>query len=81
MTHVPCKGSAGQMIPALMSNEGQFMFINLGNSPSRIRGGRINALATSSPTPSGTARCADGRGSGYPGMGANGMKETNEEIE
>ena len=30
MTHVPYKGGAGQMIPAIMGNEIQFMFITLG---------------------------------------------------
>jgi tripartite-type tricarboxylate transporter receptor subunit TctC len=50
MTHVPYKGGAGQMIPAIMGNEIQFMFINLGNTLSHIRAARIKALATSWPT-------------------------------
>ena len=50
MTHVPYKGGAGQMIPAIMGNEVQFMFINLASSLSNIRAGRIKALATTWPT-------------------------------
>lgn len=50
MTHVPYKGGAGQMIPAIMGNEIQFMFINLGSSIAQVRAGRIKALATSWPT-------------------------------
>ena len=72
MTHVPYKGGAGQMIPALMGNEVQFMFINLGNSLPQIRAGRIKALATSWPTrrpelPD-VPTVAE---AGYPGMGTN----------
>jgi tripartite-type tricarboxylate transporter receptor subunit TctC len=72
MTHVPYKGGAGQMIPALMSNEVQFMFINLGNTISHIKAGRIKALATSWPTrrpelPD-VPTVAE---AGYPGMGTN----------
>lgn len=72
MTHVPYKGGAGQMIPAIMSNEVQFMFINLGNTLSHIRAGRIKALATSWPTR--RAELPDVptvAESGYPGMGTN----------
>ena len=50
MTHVPYKGGAGQMIPAIMGNEVQFMFINLASSLSNIRAGRIKPLATTWPT-------------------------------
>ena len=50
MTHVPYKGGAGQMVPAIMGNEVQFMFINLGSTISHIRANRIKALATSWPT-------------------------------
>lgn len=49
MTHVPYKGGAGQMIPAIMGNEVQFMFINMASSISNIRAGRIKALAITSP--------------------------------
>ncbi len=43
MTHVPYKGGAGQMIPAIMGNEVQFMFINMASSLPNIRAGRIKA--------------------------------------
>jgi tripartite-type tricarboxylate transporter receptor subunit TctC len=72
MTHVPYKGGAGQMIPAIMSNEVQFMFINMGNSLSHIRAGRIKALATSWPTR--RAELPDlptVAEAGFPGMGTN----------
>lgn len=72
MTHVPYKGAAGQMIPALMSNEVQFMFINLGNSLPQIRAGRIKALAASwltrRPELPDVPTVAE---AGYPGMGTN----------
>jgi tripartite-type tricarboxylate transporter receptor subunit TctC len=72
MTHVPYKGGAGQMIPAIMGNEIQFMFINLGNTISHVKAGRIKALATSWPTrrpelPD-LPTVAE---AGYPGMGTN----------
>jgi tripartite-type tricarboxylate transporter receptor subunit TctC len=72
MTHVPYKGGAGQMIPALMGNEVQFMFINLGSTLSQIRAGRIKALATSwpmrRPELPDVPTVAE---AGYPGMGTN----------
>src|SRR5688572_2683693 len=50
MTHVPYKGGAGQMLPAIIGNEIQFMFINMASSIQNIRAGRIKALATTWPT-------------------------------
>jgi tripartite-type tricarboxylate transporter receptor subunit TctC len=50
MTHVPYKGGAGQMIPAIIGNEVQFMFVNMATAIQNIRTGRIKALATSWPT-------------------------------
>jgi tripartite-type tricarboxylate transporter receptor subunit TctC len=50
MTHIPYKGGAGQMIPAIMGNEIQFMFINMASSLPNIRAGRIKPLATTWPT-------------------------------
>lgn len=72
MTHVPYKGGAGQMIPAIMGNEVQFMFINLASSLSNIRVGRIKPLAITTPArhpelpnvPTTTE-------SGFPGVGTN----------
>ena len=72
MTHVPYKGGAGQMIPAIMGNEVQFMFINMASSLPNIRAGRIKPLATTWPTrrpelPN-VPTVAE---SGYPGFGTN----------
>jgi tripartite-type tricarboxylate transporter receptor subunit TctC len=72
MTHVPYKGGAGQMIPAIMGNEVQFMFINMASSISNIRAGRIKPLAITTdkrrpelPQVPTTAE------SGFPGVGTN----------
>ena len=72
MTHIPYKGGAGQMIPALMGNEIQFMFINMASSIQNVRAGRIKALATTWPTrrpelPN-VPTVAE---AGYPGYGTN----------
>jgi tripartite-type tricarboxylate transporter receptor subunit TctC len=72
MTHVPYKGGAAQMIPAIMGNEVQFMFINMASSLPHIRTGRIKPLAITTPerrpelpnVPT-TAK------SGFPGVGTN----------
>ena len=72
MTHVPYKGGAGQMIPALMGDEIQFAFINLASSLPQIRAGRMKALATTAP-----ARLPELPNvptiaeQGYPGIGTN----------
>jgi tripartite-type tricarboxylate transporter receptor subunit TctC len=72
MTHVPYKGGAGQMIPAIMGNEVQFMFINMASSLPHIRTGRIKPLAITTekrrpelPEVPTTAE------SGFPGVGTN----------
>ena len=71
-THIPYKGGAGQMIPAIMGNEIQFMLINMASSLSNIKAGRIKALAVTT-----TARHAElpnvptTTEMGYPGMGTN----------
>jgi tripartite-type tricarboxylate transporter receptor subunit TctC len=49
-THVPYKGGAAQMLPAIMGNEIQFMFINLASSLPHIKAGRFKPLATTWPT-------------------------------
>lgn len=71
-THIPYKGGAGQMIPAIMGNEIQFMEINLASSLSNIKAGRIKALAVITterrpelPDVPTTAEM------GYPGIGTN----------
>lgn len=71
-THVPYKGGAGQMIPAIMGNEVQFMLVNMASSLSNIKAGRIKALAVTTaerhpelPNVPTTAEM------GYAGMGTN----------
>lgn len=72
MTHVPYKGGAGQMIPAIMGNEVQFMFINMASSISNIRAGRIKPLAITTaerrPELPNVPTTAE---SGFPGVGTN----------
>jgi tripartite-type tricarboxylate transporter receptor subunit TctC len=72
MTHVPYKGGAGQMIPAIMGNEVQFMFINMASSLPNIKAGRIKALATTwperRPELPNVPTVAE---AGYPGYGTN----------
>jgi tripartite-type tricarboxylate transporter receptor subunit TctC len=50
MTHVPYKGGAGQMIPALISNETQFAFLNIASTIGQMKTGRLKPLTTSWPT-------------------------------
>jgi tripartite-type tricarboxylate transporter receptor subunit TctC len=72
MTHVPYKGGAGQMIPAIMGNEVQFMFINMASSLPHIRTGRIKPLAITTekrrPELPDVPTTAE---SGFPGVGTN----------
>ena len=72
MTHVPYKGGAGQMIPAIIGNEVQFMFINMASSLPHIKSGRIKPLAITTdkrrpelPNVPTTAEA------GFPGVGTN----------
>jgi tripartite-type tricarboxylate transporter receptor subunit TctC len=50
VTHIPYKGGAGQMLPALMSGEVQLSFINLASTLPQIKAGKIKAIATTMPT-------------------------------
>jgi tripartite-type tricarboxylate transporter receptor subunit TctC len=72
MTHIPYKGGAGQMIPAIMGNEVQFMFINMASSLPHIRSGRIKPLAITTekrrPELPNVPTTAE---SGFPGVGTN----------
>jgi tripartite-type tricarboxylate transporter receptor subunit TctC len=45
MTHVPYKGGAGQILPALITNEVQITFINLSSALPHVRAGKIRAIA------------------------------------
>ncbi|TMH17513.1 MAG: tripartite tricarboxylate transporter substrate binding protein [Betaproteobacteria bacterium] len=71
-THVPYKGGAAQMLPALMSGEVQVSFINLASTGEQIKAGRLKALATTMPT-----RLAELPNvptmaeQGFPGIGTN----------
>jgi tripartite-type tricarboxylate transporter receptor subunit TctC len=48
-THIPYKGGASQMLPALMTGEVQVAFINLASTIEQIRAGRLKAIATTMP--------------------------------
>jgi tripartite-type tricarboxylate transporter receptor subunit TctC len=49
LTHVPYKGGAGQMMPALISGETQVAFINLSSALPHVRAGKLRAIATTAP--------------------------------
>jgi tripartite-type tricarboxylate transporter receptor subunit TctC len=49
-THIPYKGGAAQMLPALMTGEVQVAFINLSSTIEQIKAGRLKVLATTMPT-------------------------------
>ena len=71
-THIPYKGGAGQMLPALMTGEVQVSFINLASTIEQIKAGRLKAIATTMP-----ARLAELPNvptmaeQGFPGIGTN----------
>jgi tripartite-type tricarboxylate transporter receptor subunit TctC len=71
-THIPYKGGAGQMVPALLSGEVQVAFINLASTGEQIKAGRIKALAATTaqrlPELPNVATMAE---QGYPGIGTN----------
>jgi tripartite-type tricarboxylate transporter receptor subunit TctC len=72
MTHVPYKGGAAGMIPGVMSNEVQLIFINLASSLSNVRAGRMKALATTWPTRrSELPNVPTVAEAGFPGYGTN----------
>ena len=71
-THIPYKGGAGQMMPALISGEVQVSFINLASTGGHIKAGRLKALAATTPTRQpqlpNVATMAE---QGFPGIGTN----------
>ena len=71
-THIPYKGGAGQMVPALLSGECDVSFINLASTGEQIRAGRMKALAVTTaerqPLLPNTPTLAE---QGYPGIGTN----------
>lgn len=50
MTHVPYKGGAGQMIPAMITGETTVTFINLSSALPHIKSGRLKAIAVTTNT-------------------------------
>src|SRR6266513_4084616 len=48
-THIPYKGGAAQMLPALMTGEVQVAFINLASTIEQVKAGRLKVLATTMP--------------------------------
>ena len=46
LTHIPYKGGAGQMIPALLSGEAPVAFLNLSSALPHVKAGKLKALAT-----------------------------------
>lgn len=72
MTHVAYKGGAAQMIPGIIGNEVQFMFINLASSLPHIRTGRIKPLAVTTPERHAELpNVPTTAESGFPGIGTN----------
>jgi tripartite-type tricarboxylate transporter receptor subunit TctC len=72
MTHIPYKGGAGQMVPALLGNESQVTFLNIAVTIEHIRAGRLKALAMTTPQRlpelPGVPTMAE---LGFPGIGTN----------
>jgi tripartite-type tricarboxylate transporter receptor subunit TctC len=72
LTHIPYKGGAGQMIPAIISGEAPVAFLNLSSALPQIKAGKMKAIATTAP-----ARLAELPNvatmaeQGYPGIGTN----------
>jgi tripartite-type tricarboxylate transporter receptor subunit TctC len=72
MTHVPYKGGAGQVIPAMLSGEVQVGFFNLASFLPHLKAGRVKALAVVPseriPELPDVPTLAE---QGYPGIGTN----------
>src|SRR5437867_644648 len=50
LTHIPYKGGAGQMIPAIIAGEAPGAFLNLSSALPHVRSGRMKAIATTAPS-------------------------------
>lgn len=72
MVHSPYKGGAGQVIPAMISNEAQFTMLNMASTLQHVKAGRIKPLATTwatrRPEVPDVQTVAE---AGFPGMGTN----------
>src|SRR5690242_7124314 len=72
MTHVPYKGGAGQVIPAMISGEVQVGFFNLASFLPHLKAGKVKALAVVPaerlPELPNVPTLAE---QGYPGIGTN----------
>ena len=72
LTHVPYKGGAGQMIPAIISGEAPVAFLNLSSALPHVRAGRMKALATTAPSRlAELPNVATMAEQGFPGIGTN----------
>jgi len=72
LTHVPYKGGAAQMLPALMTGEVQLAFINLASTIEQIKAGRVKAIATTMPARLAELPSVPTMGEqGFPGIGTN----------
>jgi len=71
-THIPYKGGAGQMIPAIISGEAPVAFLNLSSALPHIRSGRMKAIATTAPRRlADLPNVATMAEQGFPGIGTN----------
>jgi tripartite-type tricarboxylate transporter receptor subunit TctC len=72
LTHIPYKGGAGQMIPAIIAGEAPVAFLNLSSAIAHIRAGKMKALATTAPTRlAELPDIATMAEQGFPGIGTN----------
>jgi tripartite-type tricarboxylate transporter receptor subunit TctC len=72
MTHIPYKGGAGQIIPAIIGNEVQLTMLNLASTLPQLRAGRIKPLATTWPSRRPEfPEIPTMAEAGYPGIGTN----------
>jgi tripartite-type tricarboxylate transporter receptor subunit TctC len=72
LTHIPYKGGAGQMIPAIISGEAPVAFLNLSSALPQIKAGKMKAIATTAPTRlAELPNVATMAEQGYPGIGTN----------
>lgn len=72
MTHVPYKGGAGQIIPAMIGGETQFTMLNMASTLQHVKANRMKPLATTwatrRPEVPEVPTMAE---AGYPGIGTN----------